>query len=308
MAKQLRTTLKGYFQSGNIPVEQHYVDIIDSTLNISEVNSGNIDLIGNIIATGNISSSGITGRHTFGGTSLYSVGDISGSGNISCSAGITSSGLHCFGNITASGNIKCGNFNVGGAVIADNATYTTLAATNLSLGGTTLNTTFAELNYLDGLTSGEATQIKNIGSNAISNTEWSYVAGGQAHGTSATPTFAAINIAKADKGGIGTYGDTIIVPSGGKAFTFTLVDIPTIQGINASLHQISKTAPTLIQNASVEGTDTIIINCINAQLSVTAFGQLTAASIGKPGFYMNISNDSHLDFTSGEARFTVVIL
>ena len=49
MAIQLRTTLKGYFQTGNIPVEQHYVDIIDSTLSISESNSGNIDLIGNII-------------------------------------------------------------------------------------------------------------------------------------------------------------------------------------------------------------------------------------------------------------------
>ena len=302
MAYQLKTTLKGYFQSGNIPVEQHYIDIIDSALNLSENNPGNIDLTGNITASGTLSLGGDVSS-----SGDFAIRTISASSYISCSA-LTSSGISVLGNITASGNIKCGNFDVGGTVNADNATYTTLAATNLSLGGTTLNTTFAELNYLDGLTSGEATQIKAIGSNAISNTEWSYVAGGQAHGTSATPTFTAINIAKADKGGIGTYGGTIIVPSGGKAFTFTLVDIPTIQGINASLHQISKTAPTLIQNASVEGTDTIIINCINAQLSVTAFGQLTAASIGKPGFYINISNDSHLDFTDGEAQFTVVIL
>ena len=61
MAIQLRTTLKGYFQSGNIPVEQHYIDIIDSALSISESNSGNIDLIGNITASGNISSSDTTG-------------------------------------------------------------------------------------------------------------------------------------------------------------------------------------------------------------------------------------------------------
>ena len=41
MAKQTRITLKGYFQTGNIPVEQHYIDFIDSTLNLSENNTGN---------------------------------------------------------------------------------------------------------------------------------------------------------------------------------------------------------------------------------------------------------------------------
>jgi len=292
MAKQLRTTLKGYFQTGNIPVEQHYVDFIDSTLNISENNSGNIDLTGNITASGTLSLGG-----NVSGSGDFITAGITSSGHISASGAVTASGINIFGNITASGNVKCGNFDIGGSALFD----------NISLGGTALTTTFAELNYLDGLTSAEATQIKNIDSNAISNAEWGYVAGmNQSVATTAIPTFAALNIDKVAKGGIGTYGGSIVVPSGGKAFTFTLTSIPTIAGINSG--QISKTAPTLIQNASVGSTDAIIINCINQQLSATAFGQSTATAASTPGFYINISNDASTDFTAGTAQFTVVIL
>jgi len=292
MAKQLRTTLKGYFQTGNIPVEQHYVDFIDSTLNISENNSGNIDLTGNITASGTLSLGG-----NVSGSGDFITAGITSSGHISASGAVTASGINIFGNITASGNVKCGNFDIGGSALFD----------NISLGGTALTTTFAELNYLDGLTSAEATQIKNIDSNAISNAEWGYVAGmNQSVATTDSPTFAALNIGKVAKGGIGTYGGSIVVPSGGKAFTFTLTSIPTIAGINSG--QISKTAPTLIQNASVGSTDAIIINCINQQLSATAFGQSTATAASTPGFYINISNDASTDFTAGTAQFTVVIL
>jgi len=315
MAKQIRTTLKGYFQTGNIPVEQHYIDFIDSTLNISEKNSGNIDLTGNISMSGNISSSGITGTHTLGGD-VFITGILSSSGEISSSGAFTGSGINILGDITASGNIKCGELALGGELSAVNTDFNYISGSRLtlgtgeaqlSLGGTILTTTFAELNYLDGLTSAEATQIKNIDSNAISNAEWGYVAGmNQSVATTDSPTFAALNIGKVAKGGIGTYGGSIVVPSGGKAFTFTLTSIPTIAGINSG--QISKTAPTLIQNASVGSTDAIIINCINQQLSATAFGQSTATAASTPGFYINISNDASTDFTAGTAQFTVVIL
>ena len=70
----------------------------------------------------------------------------------------------------------------------------TISANDYTLDGVALTTTFTELNYLDGLTSGEATQIKNIGGNAISAAEWGYVAGGQAHGTSNSPTFANLGL------------------------------------------------------------------------------------------------------------------
>jgi len=47
------------------------------------------------------------------------------------------------------------------AELSDNATLATLATNATNLTG--LTTTVTELNYLDGITSGEASQIKNIG-------------------------------------------------------------------------------------------------------------------------------------------------
>jgi len=314
MAKQLRTTLKGYFQTGNIPVEQHYIDFIDSTLNISEKNSGNIDLTGNISMSGNISSSGITGTHTLGGD-VFITGILSSSGEISSSGAFTGSGINILGDITASGNIKCGELALGGELSAVNTDFNYISGSRLtlgtgeaqlSLGGTILTTTFAELNYLDGLTSAEATQIKNIGSNVISNTEWGYVAGNnQSVATGTAPTFESLNITKAAKGGIGDYGGVVDVGAG-RATTFTIALIPTIPGRLSGT--IKKTAPTLILNGSVANTDAIIINCIDQQLSVTAFGQKTAVDAGQPGFYVSLTNDSTVDFTAGNATFTAVIL
>jgi len=276
MAKQLRTTLKGYFQTGNIPVEQHYIDFIDSTLNISENNSGNIDLTGNITASGTLSLGG-----NVSGSGDFITAGITASGHISASGAVTASGINILGNITASGNVKCGNFDVGGSVLFD----------NISLGGTALTTTFTELNYLDGISSAQGGYVKTMN---------------QSVATTDSPTFAALNIGKVAKGGAGSYGGSIIVPSGGKAFTFTLTSIPSIAGINSG--QISKGAPTLIQNASVGSTDVIIINCTNQQLSATAFGQKTATDASTPGFFINLTNDASTDFTAGTAQFTVVVL
>ena len=73
MAKQNRTTLKGYFETGDIPSQAQYADLIDSNLNLAETgiqiipgtvsssifeSSNNIIVGTNITASGNISSSG----------------------------------------------------------------------------------------------------------------------------------------------------------------------------------------------------------------------------------------------------------
>ena len=64
MAKQNRTKLKGYFETGDIPNQNQYADLIDSNLNLSESNTGDItltgkiDLTGNLTASSNISASG----------------------------------------------------------------------------------------------------------------------------------------------------------------------------------------------------------------------------------------------------------
>ena len=57
MAKQTRVVLKNYFNTGDVPTEAQYADVMDSQLNLSENNEGNVDLTGNITASGDISSS-----------------------------------------------------------------------------------------------------------------------------------------------------------------------------------------------------------------------------------------------------------
>jgi len=83
MAKQNRTTLKGYFETGDIPSQAQYADLIDSNLNLSENNTGDIQLTGNLTASGDISSSA-----TLIANEANIVGNITASGNISASGTI----------------------------------------------------------------------------------------------------------------------------------------------------------------------------------------------------------------------------
>ena len=53
MAKQNRTILKNYFQTGDKPSQTQYADLIDSKVNLSEANTGDITS-SNISASGNI--------------------------------------------------------------------------------------------------------------------------------------------------------------------------------------------------------------------------------------------------------------
>ena len=85
--------------------------------------------------------------------------------------------------ISSSGQITDGT---GSIVIVPSASYAISASHEIILetsssraetAGTLsgLTTSVAELNYLDGITSGEASQIKNIDSATISTTQWGYV-------------------------------------------------------------------------------------------------------------------------------------
>ena len=341
MANQNKTTLKGYFETGDIPNQNQYGELIDSNLNLVEtgiqITAGQISssallsetfisASGDISSKGNISSSGLIVGHPNSAYVSASAGSGSAQGNvwvsgtgsfgmIKCStiqgnspiivkdittfqSTLSASGdLYVSGNVvftdsTATNTIATGY--ISGSVISSSGNikaHGIVEAGDYKLDGVALTTTFTELNYLDGISSAQGGYVKAMN---------------QSVATTDTPTFTALNIGKVAKGGIGTYGGTIVVPSGGKAFTFTLTGIPTIAGINSG--QISKSAPTLIQNTSVGSTDAIIINCINQQLSATAFGQLTAAAAGTAGFYINISNDASTDFTAGTAQFTVVVL
>ena len=74
MAKQDRTTLKGFFETGDIPNQSQYGDLIDSNLNLSDTNIQ--------VATSQISAS-----------ALHSETFISASGHIATKLNLSSSGL-----------------------------------------------------------------------------------------------------------------------------------------------------------------------------------------------------------------------
>ena len=101
MAKQDRTTLKGHFETGDIPNQTQYGHLIDSQLNLQD---GDIQLVsGSIPASSYTSANNLTV-----GTNITASNNISASGIIytdTLSQGNETAGLTITGNITASGNI-----------------------------------------------------------------------------------------------------------------------------------------------------------------------------------------------------------
>ena len=300
MAQQLRTTLKGYFQTGNIPVEQHYIDFIDSTLSLTENNSGNIDLTGNITASGNISSSGTTGHHTLGGTILELKGNVSASNDISASGIITGKDGEFFGNITASGNIKCGELDLGGEFSAVNSNLTYLSGSKITLDGpivsTTLNTGQGDNELYDmdqNVTTTSAVTFATVntgqGANELFDMDQNVT-------QASTVTFAGITITKPTLS-VGDYGGT--VSTSGQSFVIQLNNIPFIAG--KASNKPSKSAPTTFTNSSVLISSVILCNCQGFELSVTPF------KISAGGFLLSLGNDSTADFTEGSAVFNFTI-
>ena len=143
MAKQNRTTLKGYFETGDTPSQAQYADLIDSNMNLIDtgiqivpgtISSSNIVVNTNITASGNVSASGdLKGFNITASNNIVVAGNITSSGIVSASAGFIgqtlsflpgmfirddsgvstgagniflSKGTQIQGNITASGNIS----------------------------------------------------------------------------------------------------------------------------------------------------------------------------------------------------------
>ena len=129
MAKKNRTTLKGYFETGDIPNQNQYADLIDSNLNLSETSqqelAGGLNITGNITSSGALKSSGLnsSGDISCGGNSSCN-GSFSCDGNISSSADVISNNITAT-NITASGNISSSGTLVGNKLIMDGGGVTT---------------------------------------------------------------------------------------------------------------------------------------------------------------------------------------
>ena len=120
MAKQNKTTLKGYFETGDIPTGGNYVDLIDSPVMLNTENTGSLNLQG----TGSFSEISVSSTGSFGLVSASGniiANQITAHGNMSTQndfevLGNTTLGnaisdttvIH--GNITASSNISASGF------------------------------------------------------------------------------------------------------------------------------------------------------------------------------------------------------
>lgn len=117
---------------------------------------------------------------------------------------------------------------------------------------------------------------------------------------------AGLELTKIGKGGIGSYGSTINAGAG-RSFTFTLVDIPTIAGKSGDVEKFFKSAPTLIQNSTVESDSVVIVNCTTDLLSCEVAGQKVASNAGTNGFYLSLGNEHTSAFTIQSASFSAIV-
>jgi hypothetical protein len=158
MAKQNKTTLKNYFQTGDIPSQAQYAHLIDSQLNLAET--------GTQIASGNISASNFIAQN-----------DVTASGNISSSGEIIASKV----NVITDGSPTADGYYINSTQFISGSTVGTLEFGDFDSDGTRIkitdNSNRIELSndnpnttkiFLDG----EITASGNISSsgNVIANT------------------------------------------------------------------------------------------------------------------------------------------
>jgi len=150
MAKQNRTTLKTYFQQGDIPTQGQYVDLIDSQLNLND--GGTQILSGSISASNFVSSAGISLAGTISSSGNLEIGHITSSGGISTTnlnlTHITSSGGISTPNISASLQLITDKIVTGSAAKGINLVGDITASANISASGT--DYTLGSTRFLNG--------------------------------------------------------------------------------------------------------------------------------------------------------------
>ena len=273
--------------------------------------SGNISSSGTIIANnftgifnGALSSSAQIAANISGALSLTAIaslggyiisssaqGHITASGNISASGDIYANAYYGDGsgltnapstytNITASGNISASG---------------TVIASDYTLDGVALTTTFTELNYLDGLTSGEATQIKAIGTNVISATEWSYVAGNnQLVASTSAPTFAGLTLAKVDYETLDLDSTTTHSLDGSTAGQLSVRAVPSILA--------GASSPSYVLTGNIINSTSVIM------ISTSALITCNATNITDDGCKITFHNPTQTDYTGGDVTINIVII
>lgn len=141
MTQYNKTTLKTFFETGDVPFGQDYANLIDSCLNV--VDTENQDIAGpisptelstarvsagNINTTGTLTVAGITSvqdiyastirASAFSITGVFSAASINTTGNITAGGDITASGRVTSGTMTVTAAISAASLNVTGDVLA----------------------------------------------------------------------------------------------------------------------------------------------------------------------------------------------
>ena len=278
MARTIRDTLKSFFQTGDVPTEGQYVDLIDSQLNVVETTAqtvaGAVTFTSAITCSGNISSSGTIIADNFQSTG----GDdqISFTDNLNITGHITASG-----NISASGEI----FSQTSASIA------TLIATNKTAQE-------ASASKWQTLTTAEVDQLENIDSNTISNTQWGYLGSmNQSVASNAAVSFGTLTLSTVMEAGECNWEGLACLVEG-RNMEIPLKNIPELAGSTDGGKYSITSLPLDISNDSVTRADVIVCNSLYDKLDV----MVTRVGTGKFSIALGNPETSNFQIASASIK------
>jgi len=273
---------------------------VDDTWTGIAIGKGNdptktISLHGPVTASGHISASGEVITNTLRLTP--GANDYILSSGTSVNIKSADSSINLISNVTASGNISSSG-DVYGTNISASETITGLSGSfsNLAYGGTDLSVSATELNYWDGLTSAEATQVKNIDSNTISGTQWGYLGTmNQNVSTQSTVQFIGLQITKSTIFS-GSFLDGEISIGASKGFILSIADVPVIP------EQASSPNLVISDNSRISDNSVIIGTSVNVDLIVDTF------SVVNGGFTLRLRNPRSGNYSGGSIKINIVVL
>ena len=338
MAKQNITTLKGYFETGDIPNQSQYGDLIDSNLNLSEtgtqiitgtISASKLDASTYISSSGNIQAVGYVSA-----SAISSSGDISAGGKI---AGLSGSFSHISSTssiitvrdqttfqssvtasiISASGHISCSGLIVGGSeinLLGGNITASgTITATGGIIGAvTTTGITSTGTGTFTTINTGQgATEVHLMDQNVRTTDAVVFTTVNTGQGanelydmnqnvtTTSAVTFDSVTLSKTTATSV-TYEEGTPLTFNTFNSTIQIAGIPAISGIGDTGVE-SKSVEFSVNNSSCKVNSIVLASVQDAELTVRAY------KISNGAFNFKISNLSTSEF-SGTAILNFVIL
>ena len=293
MGKQNRITLKNHFQTGKVPTQGNYGDLIDSFMNLEApdiqiikggISSSNLDLGGDITASGNISASGyITASELFGNINADYIQMPFNKDVIIGSAGVPY-------NISASGNFRLeGSASFGGDISASSSV----------ISASKLSAITASISHIEG--NSPITLKDPITFQSSSTFTGNIVAGGDLNvagtvfGTVSSGTGAQTAITSlGTQTLLNVYGPTELSGSL-KIQTLNKVGVVSISGSISSSRDISTQGKI---SASIFTALSASINHITGSISGSITGKVTASGFSLGGTNIT-SNGAELNLLDG---------